>query len=80
MRDIRPPRLEASPRKGETDMALCPHCEKEVMLDSTKKDKADQVQKEIKGIIKKEVMYSCPYCGKTLGFAFFFGGMTTGRP
>jgi hypothetical protein len=32
------------------------------------------------GTVKKEIMYSCPHCGCVLGFAFFIGGMLTGRP
>jgi len=61
-------------------MALCPHCETEVTLKSAKKDKADEVQKDVEGLLKKEVMYSCPHCHKILGFTFFFGGWATGRP
>ena len=40
----------------------------------------DAVRKEIAGSLKKEVMYTCPHCEKVLGFAFFFGGVATGRP
>jgi len=61
-------------------MPICPHCEKIVTMESTRKDSSDEVQKEVEGLIKKEVMYSCPYCEKVLGFAFFFGGIGTGRP
>ena len=66
-------------------MAKCPHCEKEVTLDSTKKEEgegegAQEVRKDIEGFVKKEVMYSCPHCDRVLGFAFFFGGLATGRP
>jgi phage terminase large subunit GpA-like protein len=61
-------------------MPLCPHCEKTVTLESTKKDSHDEVKKEIEGFIKREVMYSCPHCNKVLGFAFFLGGLATGRP
>ncbi len=53
-------------------MAKCPHCEKEVDLAN--------VRREVQGAIKKEVMYSCPHCNSVLGFAFFFGGVLTGRP
>ncbi|MBN1845978.1 MAG: hypothetical protein JW810_09860, partial [Sedimentisphaerales bacterium] len=53
-------------------MALCPHCEKELTL-------AD-VNADVSGSLKKEVMYSCPYCRKILGFAYFLGGLLTGRP
>jgi hypothetical protein len=61
-------------------MASCPHCEKPVVLNASEPDKSNEVCKEIKGTIKKEVMYSCPHCGKILGFGFFFGGFATGRP
>jgi len=61
-------------------MAKCPHCEKEITLRSAKKDENSEVQKEIEGMIKKEVMYSCPYCASILGFSFFFGGLATVRP
>lgn len=61
-------------------MAKCPHCEKRITLRSAKKDENNEVQKEIKGRIKKEVMYSCPHCDSILGFAFFLGGCATGRP
>ncbi|MBN2311198.1 MAG: hypothetical protein JXR94_19630 [Candidatus Hydrogenedentes bacterium] len=53
-------------------MAKCPHCDTIISLDS--------LHKEVRGALKKEVMYSCPSCDKVLGFAFFFGGMLTGRP
>ena len=61
-------------------MALCPYCEKEVSLESSKKDNIDNVQRDVKGLLKKEVMYSCPHCKKILGFSFFIGGWITGRP
>jgi hypothetical protein len=38
------------------------------------------VNREVKGRLKKEVMYSCPHCNAILGFGFFFGGLLTGRP
>jgi len=57
-------------------MAICPHCQKTVTL----KDSENEVKKEVKGSIKKEVMYSCPHCNKVLGFTFFLGGVLTGRP
>ncbi len=60
-------------------MAKCPHCEKEVTLESVNRD-GDKVHKEVHGTIKKEVMYSCPKCEKVLGFAFYFGGLLTDRP
>ena len=61
-------------------MAKCPHCEKEVTLQSTRKEESREVQREVEGMIKKEVMYCCPHCDCVLGFAFFFGGLVTGRP
>jgi uncharacterized protein with PIN domain len=61
-------------------MAKCPHCEKKITLQSASKDENSEVQTEIKGMIKKEIMYSCPHCDSVLGFAFFFGGCLTGRP
>ena len=62
-------------------MAKCPHCENEVTLDSTRKEEGTQeVRKDVEGFLKKEVMYSCPHCDRILGFAFFFGGIATGRP
>ena len=61
-------------------MAKCPHCRKEVTIESTRKDTSEEVQKEVVGMVKKEVMYSCPHCDAVLGFAFFFGGAATGRP
>ena len=62
-------------------MAKCPHCNKEVTLDSTRKEEGVQeVGKDVKGILKKEVMYSCSHCDRVLGFAFFFGGILTERP
>jgi len=62
-------------------MAKCPHCDKEVTLDSTTKEEgAQEVGKDVRGLVKKEVMYSCPHCDRVLGFAFFFGGVGTGRP
>jgi uncharacterized protein with PIN domain len=62
-------------------MAKCPHCDGELTLDSARKDEgAREVQKDVEGLIKKEVMYSCPHCDRVLGFAFFLGGLGTGRP
>jgi hypothetical protein len=61
-------------------MANCPHCKEVVTLESAQRDSRDEVHKEIEGRIKKEVMYSCPHCDCILGFAFFFGGLATGRP
>ncbi len=61
-------------------MAKCPYCEKPVVLDARGADKENEVRKEVKGAIKKEVMYSCPHCDRILGFGFFFGGLYTRRP
>ena len=61
-------------------MPICPHCGKAVTIESAQKDSRDEVHKEVEGLVKKEVMYSCPHCDKILGFAFFFGGIATGRP
>ena len=57
-------------------MAKCPHCEKTVAL---KKGEQNQVCRQTEGTAKKEVMYSCPHCNKISGFAFFLGGVLTGR-
>jgi len=61
-------------------MAKCPHCDKAVSLNSTRKDEARQVDRDVEGTIKKEIMYSCPHSDCVLGFAFFLGGVVTGRP
>ena len=61
-------------------MAKCPHCEKPVVLKASGMDKMNEVCKEVKGFLKKEIMYSCPHCGCVLGFGFYFGGLATGRP
>ena len=61
-------------------MAKCPYCEGEVTLESAQRQGVEEVDKEVHGILKKEVMYSCPHCDKVLGFAFFVGGMVTSRP
>ena len=58
-------------------MAKCPHCEKPVTL---KKGEQNQVQRDVVGSFKKETMYACPHCEKVLGFAFYIGGLVTGRP
>ena len=60
-------------------MAKCPFCSKVVTLKKTNKESVEVV-KEVKGILKKEIMYSCPHCDSVLGFGFFFGGLITGRP
>ncbi len=58
-------------------MAKCPHCEETVTL---KKGESNQICRQTEGSAKKEVMYSCPHCEKVIGFAFFLGGILTGRP
>ncbi len=61
-------------------MATCPYCEKPVWLNPDGSKRENEVRKEVKGTVKKEVMYSCPHCDKVLGFGFFVGGVYTGRP
>lgn len=64
-------------------MAKCPYCKQAVTLAGTKRETGefpDEVHKEVIGVIKKEIMYSCPHCDAVLGFGFFLGGFMTGRP
>jgi hypothetical protein len=64
-------------------MAKCPHCKQPVTLEKTKRDvgdASDEVHKDVVGMMKKEIMYSCPHCDSVLGFGFFLGGLFTGRP
>lgn len=63
-------------------MAKCPHCNAPVTLGDTRRESADadDVHKDVLGMVKKEIMYSCPHCDRVLGFGFFFGGLVTGRP
>ena len=61
-------------------MAKCPHCSQRVTLDSASRDSKDEVQKDVEGTVKKEIMYSCPHCDSVLGFAYFLGGLLTRRP
>jgi hypothetical protein len=61
-------------------MAKCPYCQKPVKLNSKTQGEGAEVNREVKGRLKKEVMYSCPHCNAVLGFGFFFGGVLTGRP
>jgi len=49
-------------------------------MKATGSDKKNEVRKEVNGVIKKEVLYSCPHCDRVLGFGFFFGGLLTMRP
>jgi hypothetical protein len=66
-------------------MPKCPYCKQVVTLDKTQRESADitspeGVEREVSGVIKKEIMYSCPHCESILGFGFFFGGLLTHRP
>ena len=64
-------------------MAKCPYCKQSLSLEKTKRESSEvteEVHKDVSGIVKKEIMYSCPYCGSVLGFGFFIGGLLTGRP
>lgn len=64
-------------------MPKCPYCKQDVTLDKTRRDAmamGDEIHKEVEGIVKKEIMYSCPHCDSILGFGFFFGGLLSGRP
>jgi len=66
-------------------MPKCPYCKQIVTLEKTRRESADisvpeGVQREISGMIKKEIMYSCPHCDSILRFGFFFGGLLTDRP
>jgi hypothetical protein len=61
-------------------MAKCPFCEKTVVLDRAQSDREMEICREVKGAVKKEVMYSCTHCDRVLGFGFFVGGVLTGRP
>lgn len=58
--------------------AKCPFCQEPVALRAAYG--ASAVRRESVGTLKKEVMYPCPHCSNVLGFAFFFGGLLTGRP
>jgi len=64
-------------------MANCPYCKKPVTIQKAKRETGDlarEVDKEVAGCIKKEIMYSCPHCGAVLGFSFFPGGFLMRRP
>jgi hypothetical protein len=64
-------------------MAKCPHCKQPVTIKRTNKETgelAGEVHKEVIGLLKKEIMYSCPHCDAILGFSFFPGGFMLGRP
>lgn len=66
-------------------MPKCPYCKQVVTLDKTNRESADVatpegIHREVEGVVKKEIMYSCPHCDSILGFGFFFGGLLTHRP
>ena len=65
-------------------MAKCPYCQEPVTLSKTNREALEhpdsEVHKDVSGIMKKEIMYSCPHCDSILGFGFFFGGLLTHRP
>lgn len=61
-------------------MAICPYCNNPVTLNAGGSEPQNEVCREKKGFIKKEVLYSCPHCRKVLGLAVFVGGLLTGRP
>jgi len=42
-------------------MANCPHCKGEINLTTIKQEKKGF------GIIKQEILYSCPHCSSVLG-------------
>ncbi len=62
-------------------MAKCPYCKEDVTLKSLQRQtQDDEVEREVYGTFKKEVMYACPHCDMVLGFGSFVGGLLTGRP
>jgi len=66
-------------------MPKCPYCKQVVTLEKTNRESMDvndpePVHREVSGVVKKEIMYSCPHCDSILGFGFFFGGLLTHRP
>ncbi len=61
-------------------MAKCPYCDKPVTLKAAGSERLAEVRREVRGLIKKEIMYSCPHCERILGFGFFPGGLFTDRP
>jgi len=64
-------------------MAKCPYCKQVVTLEKTRRESAEvaeEIHKDVAGVVKKEIMYSCPHCESVLGFGFFFGGLLSGRP
>lgn len=66
-------------------MPKCPYCKQAVTLEKTRRESADisvpeGVEREVSGVVKKEIMYYCPHCDSILGFGFFLGGLLTKRP
>jgi uncharacterized protein with PIN domain len=64
-------------------MAKCPYCKQSLSLEKTNRESSEvteEVHKDVSGIVKKEIMYSCPHCDSILGFGFFVGGLLSGRP
>jgi hypothetical protein len=64
-------------------MPKCPYCKQQLTLEDTRRDSmpaVEEVHREVEGVVKKEIMYSCPHCDSVLGFGFFIGGLLTGRP
>lgn len=64
-------------------MAKCPYCKQGLTIHDTNREEMDarqEVNREVEGVVKKEIMYSCPHCDSVLGFGFFFGGLLTHRP
>ncbi|MBM4102525.1 MAG: hypothetical protein FJ263_00540 [Planctomycetes bacterium] len=48
-------------------MGKCPHCEKDVTLKYAGGE-AQEILRQVQGLMKKEVMYVCPHCRHILGF------------
>lgn len=44
-------------------MALCPHCKNNITLDNIKTETKGL------GILKQEILYSCPHCKVALGIS-----------
>jgi hypothetical protein len=68
-------------------MPKCPYCKESITLESVRRHqdddastKIEEVDREVVGTVKKEIMYSCPGCDSVLGFGFFLGGLLTRRP
>jgi hypothetical protein len=64
-------------------MPKCPYCRQTLALEHTRRNTmqpVEEVNREIEGFVKKEIMYSYLHCDSILGFGFFIGGLLTGRP